>query len=109
MKITGKELKLFFADDDFWGDACLEEEIISVDGKIMEETEFIQSVPDNASVRIEEGIVIHSDDDLANIALLNFFKIWQKKQNRERLLVEVNKDKKDALIQIILANGGKII
>lgn len=112
-KTTGAELKRFYKDDTFWpddnGDTWHEDVKITVDGKELAESEYINDISDMSLVTIDGGIVFSKkwDEDKCP-SFEAYFKRWKKQQDSVFILVEVPKSKLDAMTVALRAAGGKI-
>ena len=108
MKITGKEFKEFMKSD--WGhhDAYMEDEEILVDGASSDAI-ILTEIPDTSKVEIRGGMVYVEFDNREGKPLLSILRSWKKAQSTDRILVEFDKSKRDAIISAIKNAGGKVL
>ena len=110
-KTTGAELKRFYADKEFWpdnGDVYHEDECITVDGADLPGYVGIGQIPDGANVTVARGRIIGlSDGDEHSFEA--YFKRWRKEQTTASFVVECHIDKREALVTLVKANGGKVV
>lgn len=101
-KTTGFEFKKFLNDDRFWSTFYVEDEELIVDGELwIRESD---AIPDTADVIIKGGCVYESMQDFEK-----FFKKWRKENKKVFFVVEIDKDRADAIKIVIVDAGGKIL
>ena len=110
IKTTGKEFKAYYTDKKAWPDGAWHEcDIVTVNGVVDDDFYFdVGKLPDNAKITIEGGIVLKDDQATDGPTMESHFRAWRKKQNTTFLSVEVQKDKADALRELIKQAGGKV-
>ena len=110
-KTTGAEFKRFYMDEVYWpqddGNTYHEDETVLVNGA--EHDGDYDTIPDNALVTIDGGIVLGPQWDGDEPSFETYFKRWRKLQSTASMVVEVGRAKEDALRAAIKAAGGKII
>lgn len=110
IKTNGAEWKAFIADNTYWAEFCVEDDVISVNGAHVDEYSFdLNTLADADKVTVDGGWVT---DQAANsnkeYSLDTFFRRWRKQQTTEFLSVEVPKEKAQAVKAAIVAAGGKV-
>jgi len=110
IKTTGAEWKAFNADNTYWGEFYMEDEVITVNGEPVDEYSFdVESLNDADKVTVDGGWVADQAAGSDKEYNLNtFFNRWRKQQTTEFLSVEVQKEKADAVRAAIVAAGGKV-
>lgn len=110
IKTTGAEWKAFHNDNAYWGEFCVEDEAITVNGDSVDEYSFdVGTLKDADKVTVDGGWVSdQARDSNKEYALEKFFRAWRKQQTTEFLSVEVSKEKADAVRAAIVAAGGKV-
>ena len=106
MKITGMEWKAFFDDDEAWGGACYDDEIITVNGAEIDGDFDISIVDDDDVIDLIGGVFY--DNENRYKSLQSVFMKWRRKQKTAFLLVEVPKELKDSVINAIKNAGGRV-
>lgn len=114
IKTTGAEFKRFYSDPEVWKDGYYhEEEEILVDGKECYD-EFgcydldLSAVADDARIEFQHGVILNKDNDPVT-GFDTAFKKWKKKQTTVSFMVEAPKDKLEAIVAAIKADGGKVL
>lgn len=110
-KTTGAEFKRFYDDPNIWpenGTIWHEEEVVTVNGADSDSDCDFATIPDDASVVIEGGVVFGPEWDENNPTFEQYFKRWRKKQTTASLLVECDISKVDAVKAAIKAAGGRV-
>lgn len=108
VKTTGAEFKRYYSDEKAWPPGQYHDDSqITVDGVHSEEAD-LSAVADTDEIVIVCGWVFPADEGRA-IELETHFKKWRRTQSVQFLTVEVPKDKAEAVIEAIKANGGKVI
>jgi hypothetical protein len=106
IKTTGAEFWRFYHDDIFWPDGSYHDDsLVRVNGEEVEDYTR-DSIPDDAKIEIEAGVVVFEDGD--EVSLESHFKKWRKAQNTASIVVECPKDKLDAVKAAIKASGGRV-
>lgn len=112
IKTTGPELKSFMRDDwKKWSSASYYEGgVFEIDGNEidtdLEELE-LKTINDAAQVKILYGTVY--DENCNEVcALETQFKRWKKHQTHEILVIEIPKDRVEALKQFVKQERGKV-
>jgi hypothetical protein len=110
IKTTGAEWKAFNADNAYWAEFCVDDEVITVNGHAVDEYSFdVDTLADADKVTVDGGWVADqargSDKEFD---LATFFRRWRKQQSTEFLSVEVPKEKAAAVRAAIVAAGGKV-
>lgn len=110
IKTTGAEWKAFHADNAYWGEFYVEDEVVAVNGGQVDRCEFdVGSLSDSDRVTVDGGWVADqaagSDKEYS---LDTFFRRWRKQQTTDYLSVEVPKDKAEVVRAAIVAAGGKV-
>jgi hypothetical protein len=109
-KTTGAEFKRFYADEIYWpkddGNTWHEEETVLVNGEVHEND--YETIPDDALVTIEGGIVFGPKWDENEPSFELYFKRWRKQQTTTTLVVEIDRSKEEYLRMAIKAGGGKV-
>ncbi|WP_257757335.1 hypothetical protein [Burkholderia glumae] len=110
IKTTGAEWKAFNLDDKYWGEFCLDDEVITVNGERVDPYDFDPTkLADTDKVAIEGGWVAdQAKNSTKEYSLATFFNRWRKTQTTEYLSVEVPKEKASAVRAAIIAAGGKV-
>jgi hypothetical protein len=110
IKTTGAEWKAFMNDSAHWGECCVEEEIITVNGREVDPYSFdVETVADTDNITVDGGYVTdQAKDATGEWTLPLFFNKWRKAQSTAYLAVEVPKDKADAVREAIKTAGGKV-
>ena len=107
-KTTGAEFKRFYFDDAYWHDGMWhEDEEIEVDGLPISEYLAFEDIPDTASMRIANGVVLGLADD-SGPSFESYFKKWRKAQSTVSFVVECDKDKEGAVRSAVRAAGGRV-
>lgn len=112
-KTSGAEIKRFYCDPEFWpedgDDTYHDDEEIIVDGKPMDTDQEIQNIPDSAVVTIAGGIVFSKKWDGDEPSFETYFKRWKKKQSTVSVIVECDVSKRDSVVAVVKAAGGRVI
>lgn len=110
IKTTGAEWKAFHADKAYWGEFCVEDEVVTVNGAQVDEYSFDpDTLADADKVTVDGGWVAdQATGSDKEYSLDTFFRRWRKQQTTEYLSVEVSKDKAEAVRAAIKAAGGKV-
>lgn len=104
--ISGKELKAFYADPNFWLDDCYHDDTeFLVNGTLCKE---LPDLADSDVVQIRDGVFV-SDNDENVISLLSAFNKWKKKQTLTQLVIELDVSKEAEVRKTLQAMGVKII
>ena len=109
-KTTGEEFKRFYTTKELWeeNDRYHEDEIVTVNGKEVDEYEFDYSdIPDEAIVTVHGGIVLGNGFDGDEPSFEAYFKRWKKKQSTATIIVTCHVGKVDEIKAAIKAAGGK--
>lgn len=108
---TGIEWKRFYADKKAWPkDAYHEDELITVNGKLVDEFSFDPTkVQDSDRITLEGGMWFPDADSEDTDSLEGHFKKWRKSQSTEVICVEVQKDKACEIRKLITKSGGKVL
>jgi len=115
IKTTGAEWKRFLADEAYWGDFCVEEEVISVNGNCLplDHGTNPKTVQDGDAVAIHEGVVCSQEYEEGHPKemhdLAQFFRAWRKKQTHVSFTVECKRDVADFIKTAVVARGGKVL
>jgi len=108
-KTTGAEWKRYYKDQTAWPEGWYhEDEEITINGRVDEEAD-LSAVSDDAVIVVSGGIIYEGDSSKEGSSLEGHFKKWKKAQTMAVLMVEVSKDKTDAVKQAIKGSGGKVI
>lgn len=109
-KTNGAEFKRFYTDEAYWpqdsGNTYHEDETVLVNGG---EHDDYETVPDDALVTVDGGIVLGPQWDGNEPSFEAYFKRWRKLQSTISMVVEVDRAKEDSLLAAIKAAGGKIV
>lgn len=110
IKTTGAEWKAFNADNVYWAEFCVEEEVVAVNGFEVDPYSFeADTLADADKVTVDGGLVSdQADGSDKEYSLDTFFRRWRKQQTTEFLSVEVPKEKAQAVKAAIVAAGGKV-
>jgi hypothetical protein len=107
IKTTGAEFKRFYDDPSVWGwNGWCEDIELNVNNSIIIDQE-IDSLADSDNIQILNGVIYF--DDESDASLETTFKKWRKRQITTILMVEVPKEKAEALKIEIRNLGGRII
>lgn len=114
VKVTGSQWKQFIADENVWGK----------DEKYYEETSFylndvsqdnndsfiVDDIGDADILTVEGGIMLSNVDyQWSGPTVAGVLRNWLKAQSTCAFIVEVDKSKRDELVELIKQNGGKVI
>jgi hypothetical protein len=110
IKTTGAEWKAFHADNAYWAEFCVEDEVVTVNGATVDEYSFdTDSLAPGDKVTVDGGWVAdQATGSDKQYSLETFFRRWRKQQTTAYLSVEVSKEKVDAVRAAIIASGGKV-
>jgi hypothetical protein len=110
IKTTGAEWKAFNADNAYWAEFYVEDELVTVNGEAVDEHTFeANSLADADKVTVDGGWVAdQATGSDKEYSLDTFFRRWRKQQTTEYLSVEAPKEKADAVRVAIVAAGGKV-
>lgn len=109
IRTTGAEWKAFMADNVFWGDYCVEEELVMVNGVQVDVNEWdVKDADDNATIIVEDGYVYDQNDPDKSSELAAWFRKWKRQQSCEVIAIEVPKDKKAAVLAAVKAAGARV-
>jgi len=112
MKLTKKEWLDFNndeSDSDAWINCYIDDVAMSVDGtEIEEESEEFQNLPLSAEITVS-GYIINCYTGETVRSLDAQLKRWRKAQKYITFVVDIDRDKAEALKAAIVAAGGKII
>lgn len=108
VKTTGAEFKRFYNDPEFWPDgAWHEDECVSINGEDWSGSDSYNDVPDDATVRLEDGIVLGLPND-EDPSLETYFKRWRKKRTTVSFVVECDKNQVETVKAVIKSAGGRV-
>lgn len=109
IKITGAEIKEFFKDDNYWGEACVEGLLLEIDGKeSMEGSGCIEDLNDSSEIKIKDGVVFNFGDDSDAVSFKTFFTRWRKQQTTATVLIRCDKKDLENILKILKENKVKI-
>lgn len=111
MKASGLEFKQFYNDDKYWSKGVWhEEEIVTINGKEVNDDFTFDDVKDEDEISIKEGMVyLNETIDIDNgISFDSYFRKWKKEQNTVILLVNVQLQDLEKVKEAIKNAGGKI-
>lgn len=110
IKTTGAEWKTFNADNVYWGEFYMEDEMVTVNGEPVDEhTLDVDTLADSDKLTVDGGWVAdQTPGSDKEYNLETFFRRWQKQQSTAFLAVEVPKEKVDAVREAIVAAGGRV-
>lgn len=122
IKTTGREFKRFYHDPDFWlpeGETWHDDTCIRVNGVALTD-EDPGTVPDNCVIELESGWVYgvpprllsevsHKAATASDMAMVDYFQLWLKRQTTVSLVVECERNQVDAVIAAVTAAGGKVL
>lgn len=122
VKTTGREFKRFYNDPDFWlpeGETWHDDTCIRVNGVVLTD-EDPGAVPDDCVLELECGWVYgvpprlmaqvnHAAASSSDMAMVDYFNIWLKRQTTVSLVVECSRSQVDAIIAAVTAAGGTVI
>jgi len=110
IKTNGIEWKAFMNDETHWGECCVEEEVITVNGKEVDPYAFdAETLADTDKITVDGGYVTdQAKGATGEWALPVFFGKWREAQTTVYLAVEVHKDRANAVRDAIKSAGGKI-
>lgn len=112
IKTNGAELKAFLRDDwSKWSSGnYYEDDEIEINGNLIDgrsDELDLKDVENSAQVKILSGTVY--DEDCNEICSLETqFKRWKKRQTHETLVIEIPKDRVDALKNFVKQERGKV-
>jgi len=111
IKTNGLIWKRYYSDFGAWPEGWFhEDEILTVNGIVADDEEYILSdIPDDAVVSVSGGAIYNADSELQRLSVEGHFRKWLKKQQVASVLVEVHKNNLDALKAAIVTAGGKIV
>jgi hypothetical protein len=109
VKTNGTEFKAFYSDKEFWLEGTYHEDtMILVDGKDINVTDQDpEKVDDTAVITLCYGVVFNKQHEEIS-GFEAYFKKWRKLQSTSTIMVEVHKDKLDAVKAAIKAAGGTV-
>jgi hypothetical protein len=108
-KTTGAEFWRFYNDRNFWPEGSWHDDtLILVNGEEVGDYTR-ETIPDDAKVVIEGGIVYLDERGKDDVAFESYFRRWRRVQSTASLTVEVPKDKLEAVKAAIRAAGGKVV
>ncbi|WP_186215909.1 hypothetical protein [Burkholderia gladioli] len=110
IKTNGAQWKSFMADEAYWGEFYFEEEVITLNGDVVDELTFDpKNLKDTDKLEIDGGYVMDQANNSDKCYSLSyFFAKWKKKQNTVYMLVECAREKESAVREAIKKAGGKI-
>lgn len=109
VKSTGAEFKRFYNDSTFWpDDVWHEEEVVTVNGVVLDGEVSFDAIADDAQVGIEGGIVNSPRLEWKEPSFEAYFKRWRKLQSTTTFLVECDRSVVDAVKKAIVAAGGRV-
>lgn len=110
-KTNGATFKRFYDDKTFWpqddGNTWHEDEYVLVNDA--EHEGNYETIPDEAKVSIEGGIVFGPQWEGNEPSFETFFKRWLKLQTTTSIVIECDISKRDAVIDAVKAAGGKVL
>src|SRR5690349_3170348 len=108
-KTTGAEFKRFYNDEAFWpqddGNTWHEDETLTVNGVEHQDGIDTDTLPDDATVTIDGGIVFGPQWDGNEPSFEAYFKRWRKQQSTVSFLVECDAAQLDAVKAALKAVG----
>jgi hypothetical protein len=110
-KTTGTELQAFYGDKSFWPEkpnVWHEDLEVKVNGTLADETFEIALLKPDDLVTIQGGWIYSEAPIQTDCSFETYFRRWKKLQDTVVLLVNVPKDKQDAVKAAIKAAGGSI-
>ena len=109
VRTTGTEFREFYHDLSLWTKGTyMEDEEISVNGKVLDSDDAFEHIPDTAIVRILAGIIRNDTTDKYG-SLETEFRQWRKKQSTTTFVVIVDNQFADDAKNACRALGGKIV
>lgn len=110
-KVSGVELKRFWADPKVWDGKYYEDATIFIDGnEIDEDDDPVAYCEDSTQVVVIGGMMRkHDSHTWEGPSLESTLRVWMKQQVSEFVLVEVAKDRKDKLLEAVKSVGGRVI
>lgn len=108
VKTNGAEFKQFYADPVYWtDDVWHEDEVLLVDGQDPGDIP-LKSIPDDAAVSIEGGIVWGDRWKDNEPSFETYFKRWRRAQRTATLVVECDRAQLEAVKAAVKAAGGRV-
>ena len=109
IKMTGAEFWHFYNDDTFWPEGAWHDDtVVRVNGETVDDYTS-ESMPGNAPVVIEGGVIFLEADGDKNVTFESHFRKWRKAQDTVSFVVECPTAMVDAVRAAIKAAGGKVI
>lgn len=107
VKTTGAEFKRFYNDSAFWpGESWHEDECVTVNGEDWSDDHDYNVIPDDATVRVEGGVVLGLGG--SEPSLEGHFKRWRKQHSVASFLVECDGARVEEVKAAIRAAGGRV-
>lgn len=110
VKTNGAEFKRFYDDSTFWpkdSDTYHDDAVLAVNGLIQQDGIDPSTLPDEALVTIDGGVVFDAVGG-GEPSLETYFRRWKKLQTAASFLVECDLSKVDAVKAAIRAAGGRV-
>ena len=114
-RTSGSEFKAYYNDKSVWPDGWWHEDaIITVNGADIDCADYDEqydmgSVGDDAIITISDGCIYKYDGIPIAISMETHFARWRKSQKTERVIVEVDKERKEELLEAIKRVGARVV
>ncbi len=111
VRMDGVTFKRYFEDNQAWPEGTYYDDAeILIDGTPFTDGVDTDALADNAIIEIRDGLILHeSDVGVDGTSLVSHARRWLKQQTLQRLIVEVDADKLDAVRMAVKAAGGVIL
>lgn len=111
IKLTGAEWNRFYNDTTAWPDGWYHEDaVVSVDGVLDEYGDLdLSTVADDAEVVVSGGIIYKGDYSSPGNSVEGHLRKWRKAQTMTNIIVEVPKDRLEAVKEMLASLGAKVV
>lgn len=107
IKTTGAEFRAFYTDPAIWKEGVYHEDgIFLVGDEELDFSEDLESVPPNAVMKIDGGVIFDGDECLD---FEKVFRRWKKAQAVVVLAIEVKRADEDAMAEAVKRLGGRVL
>lgn len=104
MKMSGAEFKAWLNSD--WGDGYWDEYELTINGVVVEDYDQ-REINDTDKIVVVGGVVFQSPDDHNGCSAASHFRRWKKQSAVTFLSIQVDRDDRDALLDILAKFGEK--
>jgi hypothetical protein len=111
IKLTGAEWKTFMDDEAVWSDHYMDDDVIIMDGITYgdDRTHNLPEVAPTARIEVVSGVICCEEPPYEYQDLVSAIRRWKKAQTTISFVVEIHKDKADAVKSAVKAAGGKVV